>query len=52
MTSSNRNPKVGNYLANSAPFAKPIMTHLRDLIHRRCPAVVKEIKWAFPIPIR
>lgn len=48
MTTTIANPRVDAYLASSAEFARPIMTHLRELIHRRCPAVVEEIRWGIP----
>ncbi len=35
------------YIAKSADFAKPILTHLRTLIHQACPEV-EEKKWSFP----
>jgi uncharacterized protein YdeI (YjbR/CyaY-like superfamily) len=42
------NPKVDHYIEKAAPFAQPILTHLRDLIHRACPDVTEEIKWSRP----
>ena len=36
------------YIAKSAEFAKPILSHLRDLIHSGCPEVEETIKWGFP----
>ena len=40
--------KVTEYIENSADFARPILDHLRELIHRNCPDVVESIKWAIP----
>lgn len=40
--------KVDSYIENAEPFAKPILTHLRALIHAACPLVVEEIKWGIP----
>lgn len=48
MNKTNRNPKVDDYIATSAEFAKPIMTHLRDLIHRQCPDVLEGVRWGIP----
>lgn len=48
MTSKQRNPKVDDYIATSEEFARPILAHLRDLIHRHCPDVVEAIKWGIP----
>lgn len=43
-----RDPRVDAYIAKSADFAKPILTHIRKLIHDTCPAVEETIKWSFP----
>ena len=40
--------RIDAYIANSAPFAQPILTHLRALIHEVCPDVVETWKWSFP----
>jgi uncharacterized protein YdeI (YjbR/CyaY-like superfamily) len=42
------NPELDDYLAKSAGFAKPIMQHLRELLHETCPEIVEEIKWGIP----
>jgi uncharacterized protein YdeI (YjbR/CyaY-like superfamily) len=42
------NPKVDVYIAKSADFAKPILTHLRQIIHDTCPDVEEDIKWGTP----
>ena len=36
------------YIARSADFAKPILNHLRELIHTTCPDVEETWKWSFP----
>ena len=43
-----RDPRVDAYIAKSAAFAKPILTHLRELVHEGCPRVVETIKWGMP----
>lgn len=43
-----KDPRVDAYIAKSAEFAKPILTHLRTLIHDNCPAVEETMKWSFP----
>src|SRR5437868_75375 len=43
-----KNKKVDTYIAKSADFAKPILTHLRELVHKACPEVEEVIKWGFP----
>ena len=39
---------IDNYIAKSADFAKPILLHLRELVHKTCPQVEEKIKWGFP----
>jgi uncharacterized protein YdeI (YjbR/CyaY-like superfamily) len=39
---------VDAYIAKAAPFAQPVLTHLRALIHKACPDVVEEMKWSRP----
>jgi uncharacterized protein YdeI (YjbR/CyaY-like superfamily) len=41
-------PRVDAYIAKSKPFAQPILTHVRELIHKACPGVVETIKWSRP----
>ena len=45
---TNLNPKVDAYLAKAAPFAQPVLTHIRALVHKASPEVVEEIKWSHP----
>jgi hypothetical protein len=40
--------RVDAYIARSALFARPVLTHLRKLVHRACPGAVETIKWGFP----
>src|ERR1700760_3909403 len=42
------NPKVDAYIAKVQPFARPIMDHLRGLVHDACPEVEETIKWSRP----
>lgn len=41
-------PRVDAYIARSAPFARPILTHIRKAVHAGCPDVEETIKWSFP----
>ena len=45
---STKNKLVDAYVAKSADFAKPILIHLRELVHATCPDVEEKIKWGFP----
>ncbi len=41
-------PRIDTYLEKVADFAKPIMIHLRELVHAACPDVEETWKWSFP----
>jgi uncharacterized protein YdeI (YjbR/CyaY-like superfamily) len=41
-------PKVDAYIAKAAPFAQPILTHLRRAIHAAVPGLDEAIKWGMP----
>ncbi|MEO5494943.1 MAG: YdeI/OmpD-associated family protein [Sphingomonas sp.] len=43
-----KDPRVDAYIASKADFAKPILSHLRELIHARVPTVEEGIKWSMP----
>jgi uncharacterized protein YdeI (YjbR/CyaY-like superfamily) len=43
-----KDKRIDAYIANSAPFAKPILKHLRRLVHDSCQGVQETIKWGFP----
>lgn len=40
--------KIDTYIEKSADFAKPILNHLRQLIHKTFPDAEEGIKWSFP----
>jgi len=44
--------RIDNYITKSADFAKPILNHLRKLIHTACPHVEETIKWGDPAVTR
>jgi uncharacterized protein YdeI (YjbR/CyaY-like superfamily) len=43
-----RDPRVDAYIKKAQPFAKPILTHLRDVVHTACPDVQETLKWGVP----
>ncbi|WP_242108448.1 YdeI/OmpD-associated family protein [Luteimonas aquatica] len=43
-----RDDRIDAYIAKSAEFAKPILAHLRALVHEACPGVEETIKWGMP----
>jgi uncharacterized protein YdeI (YjbR/CyaY-like superfamily) len=42
------NAAVDAYIAKSAPFAQPILTHLRGVMHEAAPEVEEAMKWSRP----
>jgi uncharacterized protein YdeI (YjbR/CyaY-like superfamily) len=46
--SSSLDPRIDAYLAKSADFARPILSHLRACVHRGCPDATETIKWGMP----
>ena len=45
---SKKHPGVDAYIAKSADFAKPILKHLRKVVHAGCPEVEEALKWGHP----
>jgi uncharacterized protein YdeI (YjbR/CyaY-like superfamily) len=43
-----RDPRIDAYIAKAAPFAQPILAHVRALVHRVLPGVEEGIKWGMP----
>lgn len=43
-----RDPRVDAYIAKAKPFAQPILTHLRELVHLHAPGVEETLKWGVP----
>jgi uncharacterized protein YdeI (YjbR/CyaY-like superfamily) len=43
-----RDPRVDAYIAKSADFAQPILTHIRETVHAAVPNVEESIKWSMP----
>ncbi len=41
-------PRIDAYIAKSAPFAQPILKHLRSLVHAHCPDCTETVKWSMP----
>jgi uncharacterized protein YdeI (YjbR/CyaY-like superfamily) len=41
-------PRIDTYIEQAPDFAKPILTHLRRVVHAGCPAVEETWKWSFP----
>jgi len=43
-----RDPRVDDYSARSADFARPVLAHLREVVHAACPDVNETLKWGMP----
>ncbi len=41
--------RVDEYIDRAADFARPVLIHLRKLVHKACPQVSETIKWGFPV---
>ena len=39
---------IDAYIAKAADFAKPILLHIRELVHKACPDVEEKMKWSMP----
>lgn len=40
--------RIDAYIEKAADFAKPILKHLRALVHQACPDVEEAVKWSMP----
>ena len=47
-SASSFDPRVDAYIAKSKPFAQPILSEIRELVHKACPQVLETIKWSRP----
>lgn len=43
-----KNPRIDDYIREAAPFARPILKHLRRVVHAGCPKAEETIKWRMP----
>jgi uncharacterized protein YdeI (YjbR/CyaY-like superfamily) len=41
-------PRVDLYIEKAVPFAQPVLTHLRNLVHQACPRATESVKWGMP----
>ena len=40
-----RDPRIDAYIARAAPFARPILEHVRERVHAAAPEAEEAIKW-------
>ena len=43
-----RDPRIDAYIEKSADFAKPVLAHIREVVHAACPDAEETIKWGMP----
>lgn len=43
-----KDKRVDAYIAKAQPFAKPILKHLRSLVHKAAPQIEENMKWSMP----
>jgi uncharacterized protein YdeI (YjbR/CyaY-like superfamily) len=43
-----KDPRIDAYIAKAADFAKPILEHIRMIVHKACPEVTETLKWSMP----
>ncbi len=43
-----RDPRIDAYIAKAAPFAQPILNHVRTRVHAVVPEVEETLKWSAP----
>ena len=43
-----KDKRIDAYIAKAAPFAKPILTHIREVVHASCPEVEETLRWGMP----
>lgn len=43
-----RDPRIDAYIAKAAPFAQPILNHVRERVHAAAPEAEETMKWSTP----
>lgn len=43
-----KDPRIDAYIAKAPDYARPILTHVRAVVHAACPAVQETMKWSSP----
>lgn len=43
-----KSPQVDAYIARQKDFARPILEHIREIVHTACPEVTEVLKWNCP----
>lgn len=48
MKPDQRDARIDSYIQRAAPFAQPILEHLRELVHFAYPEIEETLKWSHP----
>lgn len=48
MSAESFDPRIDAQVAKAPEYAKPILEHLRQMVHKAVPEVVEEVKWSRP----
>lgn len=40
--------RIDTYIEKAQEFARPILEHIRTIVHKACPEVEETMKWSFP----
>ena len=43
-----KDPRFDEYILEAEPFARPVLKHIRKLVHQNCPQVEEALKWGMP----
>lgn len=43
-----RDPRIDAYVRRARPFARPILAHIRKVVHRGSPRIEEAVKWGMP----
>jgi hypothetical protein len=43
-----KDPRFNEYIKEAEPFARPVLKHLRKLVHQNCPQAEEQLKWGMP----
>jgi uncharacterized protein YdeI (YjbR/CyaY-like superfamily) len=43
-----KDPRVDAYIEKAKPFARPILRHIRKVVHEACPDTEETLKWSMP----
>jgi len=44
-----KDPRTDAYILAAEPFARPVLKHIRKLVHTGCPELEETFKWSFPV---